>query len=143
LDQALAGFDAVITTALVPGRPAPKLITQAGVHNMRPGAVIVDLAGEAGGNTELTVPGETTSAGAVTIVSPMNLPSSMAEHASYLYARNVAALLELLADEAANLRPDFDDEIVAGACITRDGAIVHAGAKATVEAVRETELKAA
>jgi NAD(P) transhydrogenase subunit alpha len=142
-DQALAGFDAVITTALVPGRPAPKLITEAGVHNMRPGAVIVDLAGEAGGNTELTVPGEATSAGAVTIISPMNLPSSMADHASYLYARNVAALLELLTDEAAKLRPDFDDEIVAGACITRDGAIVHAGAKATVEAVRETELEAA
>ena len=143
LDQALAGFDAVITTALVPGRPAPRLITEAGVHNMRPGAVIVDLAGEAGGNTELTVPGETTYAGAVTIVSPLNLPSSMAEHASNLYARNVAAVLELLSDEAANLSPDFDDEIVAGACITRDGAIVHAGAKATVEAVRETELKAA
>jgi H+-translocating NAD(P) transhydrogenase subunit alpha len=143
LDQALAGFGAVITTALVPGRPAPKLITEAGVHNMRPGAVIVDLAGEAGGNTELTVPGEATSAGAVTIISPMNLPSSMADHASYLYARNVAALLELLTDEAAKLRPDFDDEIVAGACITRDGAIVHAGAKATVEAVRETELEAA
>ena len=87
--------------------------------------------------------GAASEAGAVTIVSPMNLPSSMAEHASYLYARNVAALLDLLTDEAANLRPDFDDEIVASACITRDGAIVHAGAKATVDAVRETELKAA
>jgi H+-translocating NAD(P) transhydrogenase subunit alpha len=142
LDQAMASFDAVITTALVPGRPAPKLITEAGVHNMRPGAVIVDLAGEAGGNTELTVPGETTTVGSVTIVSPLNLPSTMAEHASYLYARNVAALLDLLTDAEAELNPDFEDEIVAGACITRGGIVVHEGARATLEATQETELAA-
>jgi NAD(P) transhydrogenase subunit alpha len=142
LDQALAGFDAVITTALVPGRPAPKLITEAGVHNMRPGAVIVDLAGEAGGNTELTVPGETTTVEAVTIVSPLNLPSTMPEHASYLYARNVAALLDLLSDADANLTPDFDDEIVAGACITRGGMVLHDEARATLEATQEAELAA-
>jgi NAD(P) transhydrogenase subunit alpha len=143
LDRALAGFDAVITTALIPGRPAPKLITAAGVGNMRPGAVIVDLAGEAGGNTELTVPGQTTSVGDVIIASPLNLPSAMAEHASYLYARNVAALLDLLTGEGGKLEPDFDDEIVAGACVTRDGAIVHEGAKAVAEATQETELRAA
>jgi H+-translocating NAD(P) transhydrogenase subunit alpha len=133
----------VITTALIPGRPAPKLITAAGVGNMRPGAVIVDLAGEAGGNTELTVPGETTRAGDVIIASPLNLPSAMAEHASYLYARNIAALLDLLTGENGKLEPDFDDEIVAGACVTRDGAIVHEGAKAVAEATQETELRAA
>jgi H+-translocating NAD(P) transhydrogenase subunit alpha len=143
LDRALAGFDAVITTALIPGRPAPKLITAAGVGNMRPGAVIVDLAGEAGGNTELTVPGETTRAGDVIIASPLNLPSAMAEHASYLYARNLAALLDLLTGEDGKLEPDFDDEIVAGACVTRDGAIVHEGAKAVAEATQETQLRAA
>jgi proton-translocating NAD(P)+ transhydrogenase subunit alpha len=143
LDRALAGFDAVITTAMIPGRPAPKLITEAGLRNMRPGAVIVDLAGESGGNTALTVAGETTTVGEVTIVAPINLPSTMAEHASYLYARNVAALLDLLTGDDAALAPDFDDEVVASACITRDGAIVQEGAKAVAEAVQQTELKAA
>jgi H+-translocating NAD(P) transhydrogenase subunit alpha len=143
LDRALAGFDAVITTAMIPGRPAPKLIREAGLRNMRPGAVIVDLAGESGGNTALTVAGETTTVGEVTIVAPINLPSTMAEHASYLYARNVAALLDLLTGDDAALAPDFDDEVVASACITRDGAIVQEGAKAVAEAVQQTELKAA
>jgi H+-translocating NAD(P) transhydrogenase subunit alpha len=141
--EALREFDAVITTALIPGHPAPKLITEAGVRNMRPGAVIVDLAGEAGGNTELTAPGETTTVEGVTIVSPLDLPTTMAEHASYLYARNVTALLELLTRDDGKLEPDFNDEIVAGACITRGGAIVHEGAKATAEPAHQTELKAA
>ena len=119
--------DAVITTALVPGRPAPKLITAAAVEAMKPGSVIVDLAGEAGGNCELTRPGETyTTDNGVTIAAPLNLPSTMAEHASALYARNVLALIEL--------GFDFDDEVVAGACITRDGEIVHEGAKAAAGA---------
>ena len=143
LDRALAGFDAVITTALIPGRPAPKLITEAGLRNMRPGAVIVDLAGEAGGNTELTVPGETVTVGDVVIASPLNLPSAMAEHASYLYSRNVAALLDLLTSDDGKLEPDYDDEIVAGACVTRDGVILHEGAKAIAAETQETELKAA
>ena len=143
LDRALAGFDAVITTALIPGRPAPKLITEAGLRNMRPGAVIVDLAGEAGGNTELTVPGETVTVGDVVIASPLNLPSEMAEHASYLYSRNVAALLDLLTSDDGKLEPDYDDEIVAGACVTRDGVILHEGAKAIAAETQETELKAA
>ena len=143
LDRALAGFDAVITTALIPGRPAPKLITEPGLGNMRPGAVIVDLAGEAGGNTELTVPGETVTVGDVLIASPLNLPSAMAEHASYLYSRNVAALLDLLTSDDGKLEPDYDDEIVAGACVTRDGVILHEGAKAIAAETRETEVKAA
>jgi NAD(P) transhydrogenase subunit alpha len=134
LTDAIAGFDVVITTALVPGRPAPKLVTAEAVEAMKPGSVIVDLAGESGGNSELTEPGETVVRHDVTIVSPLNLPASMPEHASQLYARNVQALLELFLDDEGNLSLDFDDEILAGACVTRDGEIVHEGAKAKVEA---------
>ena len=95
LTDAIKGFDVVITTALVPGRPAPRLVTAEAVEGMKPGSVIVDLAGETGGNCELTEPGETVVTHDVTIVSPLNLPSTMPEHASQLYARNVQALLEL------------------------------------------------
>jgi H+-translocating NAD(P) transhydrogenase subunit alpha len=134
LTDAIKGFDVVITTALVPGRPAPKLVTAEAVEGMKPGSVIVDLAGEAGGNCELTVPGETVVRHDVKIVSPLNLPASMAEHASQLFARNVLALLELFVGEDGALKLDFDDEIVAGSCIVRDGEIVNPGAKAAVEA---------
>jgi H+-translocating NAD(P) transhydrogenase subunit alpha len=135
LEDQIAKSDVVITTALVPGRPAPKLVTAAAVERMKPGAVIVDLAGEAGGNTEVTQPGETiTTEGAVRIVSPLNLPSSMPEHASQLYARNVSSLLELMTGEDGALNLDFEDEIIKGACITRDGEIVHEGAKQAVGA---------
>ena len=129
LNEALGGFDVVITTALIPGRPAPKLVTAAGVQNMKPGSVIVDMAGEAGGNTELTKPGETIVEDDVVIASPLNLPSTMPEHASQLYARNVMSLLELITGEEGELNLNFDDEVVAGACITREGEIVHEGAK--------------
>jgi H+-translocating NAD(P) transhydrogenase subunit alpha len=134
LSQAIAGFDVVITTALVPGRPAPRLVTEAAVRAMKPGSVVVDLAGESGGNCELSEPGQTVVRHDVKIVAPLNLPATMAEHASALYARNVQALLELFVSEEGNLSLDFDDEIVSGACVTRDGEIVHAGAKAAVEA---------
>ena len=97
---------------------------------MRHGSVIVDLAAEAGGNCELTKPGEVfRTDNGVTIVGTLNLPSRMAEHASQLYARNVQALLELMAGEDGALALDFDDEVIAGACITRGGEIVHEGAK--------------
>jgi NAD(P) transhydrogenase subunit alpha len=129
LADKISTFDIVITTALVPGRPAPRLVTAESVKNMKPGSVIVDLAGETGGNVELTEPGKTVVKHDVTIVSPLNLPSSMAEHASALYARNVQSLLELLVDDEGKLNLDFDDEIIAGACITRGGEIVHEGAK--------------
>jgi NAD(P) transhydrogenase subunit alpha len=125
--------DVIITTALVPGRPAPKLISADAVAGMKPGSVIVDLAAEAGGNCELARPGETyTTDNGVIIAAPLNLPSTMAEHASQLYAKNIQSFLELVADkETQALNLDFDDEIVAGACITRDGKIVHeAAAKA-------------
>ena len=136
MTQSIKTFDAVITTALVPGRPAPKLVTAEAVRGMRPGSVIVDLAGETGGNCELTVPGKTTLVGEVTIVSPLNLPAEMPEHASQLYARNVQALLELMAGEDGSPALDWDDEIIAGACLTRDGEIVNAGAKALAEGGR-------
>ena len=134
LTDAIKGFDVVITTALVPGRPAPKLVTAEAVEGMKPGSVIVDLAGETGGNCELTTPGQVTVEHSVTIVSPLNLAAEMPEHASQLYARNVQALLELFLDEHGELALDFDDEIVAGSAIVRDGEIVNDAARAVVEA---------
>jgi len=121
LEKRLPEFDAVITTAAVPGRPAPKLIPASAVEAMRPGSVIVDLAAETGGNCELTEPGEEVVREGVTIVGRLNLPSEMPFHASQLYARNVQALLTHLAPEGA-LVLDFDDEITAGACVTRQEA---------------------
>jgi NAD(P) transhydrogenase subunit alpha len=122
--------DAIITTALVPGRPAPKLVSAEAVHGMKPGSVVVDLAGEAGGNCELARPGETfTTDGGVIVATPLNLPSTMAEHASALYARNVQALIDLMTGEDGSLALDFEDEVIAGACIARGGEIVHEGAR--------------
>ena len=118
LEERLPDYDAVITTALVPGRPAPKLIPAAAVAAMRPGSVIVDLAAEAGGNCELTVPGEEVVREGVTIVGLANLPSTMPNHASQLYARNVTALLQHLAPNG-ELELDWTDEITAGTCVTR------------------------
>src|SRR5436309_9277064 len=126
LEEAIKGFDVVITTALVPGRPAPRLVTAAAVEGMKPGSVIVDMAGETGGNCELTEPGETVVKHDVTIVSPLNLPATMPDHASQLYARNVQALIELMLDEEGNISLDFEDEIIGGACVTAE-ADVYAG----------------
>ncbi len=134
LTDAIKGFDVVITTALVPGRPAPKLVTAEAIEGMKPGSVIVDMAGEAGGNAELTEPGQTVVRHDVKIVSPLNLPASMAEHSSQLFARNVQALLELFVGEDGTLQLDWDDEIIKGACVVRDGEIVNDGARAAVEA---------
>jgi len=118
LEARLPDFDAVITTALVPGRPAPRLIPAAAVAAMRPGSVIVDLAAEAGGNCELTAPGEAVVREDVTIVGYTNLPSTMPLHASQLYSRNVLALLQHLAPEG-ELALDWEDEITSSACVTR------------------------
>jgi NAD(P) transhydrogenase subunit alpha len=128
--EAIGKVDVVITTALVPGRRAPILVTEDAVKKMKPGSVIVDLAGEAGGNCELSEPGQTVLRYDVKILAPLNVPSTMAEHASQLYARNIEALLELMVGDDGKLSLDFDDEIIAGACITRGGEIVHEGAKA-------------
>jgi NAD(P) transhydrogenase subunit alpha len=118
LEARIGDFDVVITTALIPGRPAPRLIPRSAIESMRPGSVIVDLAAEAGGNAELTQPDEEVSHDGVTILGPTNLPSSMPYHASQLYARNVSALVQHLAPER-ELKLDFEDEITAGACVTR------------------------
>jgi NAD(P) transhydrogenase subunit alpha len=118
LAGAIGQCDVVVTTALVPGRPAPTLITADAVAAMQPGSVIVDLAAEAGGNCELTEPGAEIVREGVTIVGPLNLASSMPVHASQLYARNVSALLtHLVAD--GELRLDWDDEITSAACVAR------------------------
>ena len=116
LEQRLPEFDVVITTALIPGRPAPRLIPAGAVAAMRPGSVIVDLAAETGGNCELTEPGEEVVREDVVIVGLTNLPSTMPYHASTLYARNVQALLLHLAPEG-ELQLDWSDEITAGACV--------------------------
>jgi NAD(P) transhydrogenase subunit alpha len=118
LEQRIPDFDVVITTAAVPGRPAPKLIPASAVERMVPGSVIVDLAAETGGNCELTRPGETVQVTGVTVLGPLNLPSTMPAHASQLYARNVSALLGHLAP-GGELKLDWEDEITAGACVTR------------------------
>ncbi len=118
LEERVPDFDIVITTALVPGRPAPRLIAASTVGQMRPGSCIVDLAAEAGGNCELTNPGQEIVREGVTIVGFTNLPSLMAADASRLYARNVSALLQHLAP-GGELALDFDDDITGGACVTR------------------------
>jgi H+-translocating NAD(P) transhydrogenase subunit alpha len=116
LAERISDFDAVITTALIPGRPAPRLIPASAVEAMRPGSVIVDLAAEAGGNCELTTPGEIAVEHDVTIVGLTNLPSTMPYHASQLYSRNVTALIQLLVDDG-ELKLDWPDEIISGACV--------------------------
>jgi H+-translocating NAD(P) transhydrogenase subunit alpha len=118
LEARIGDFDVVVTTALIPGRPAPRLIPRTAIETMRPGSVIIDLAAEAGGNAELTRADEEVSHDGVTILGPTNLPSSMPYHASQLYARNVTALVQHLAPEG-ELKLDFEDEITSGACVTR------------------------
>jgi len=118
LEERLADMDVVVTTALVPGRPAPRLIPASAVRRMRLGSVIVDLAAETGGNCELTEPGSEVVREGVTIVGLTNLAATMPYHASQLSARNVSALLQHLAP-GGELSLDFSDEITAGACVTR------------------------
>ena len=124
--------DVVITTALVPGRRAPILVTADMVKGMKPGSVVVDLAAEMGGNCELTSPGETVVREGVTIHGEVNWPSTVAFHASQLYSRNVSALLAHLAKDGA-LALDLEDEITKGALITYQGQVVHAATKAALE----------
>ena len=132
LGKHVAEADVVITTALVPGRRAPILITEDMVKAMRPGSVIVDLAAEAGGNTETIKPGESSVSHDVTIIAPFNVPSSMPLHASQLYAKNVLALFELLVKDG-KLALDMGDEITKGACVTHGGAIVNPAVAKLVE----------
>jgi NAD(P) transhydrogenase subunit alpha len=124
--------DIVVTTAAIPGRPSPKLISKAQVEGMKAGAVIVDLAAEGGGNCELTKPGETVQVGQVTIVAPLNVPSLLGEHASELYAKNQLNLLELFVKDGA-LKLDWGDEVLAKTVLTHGGEIKNEAAKKAVE----------
>ncbi len=120
LGEHLKAIDVIVTTAAVPGRPAPKIITAAMVQGLKPGALIVDLAAEGGGNCELTRPGERVEHAGATILGPLNLPAGAPLHASEMYARNLYNFIELLLREDA-LRPDFDDELVAKSCVAHAG----------------------
>ncbi|WP_168880216.1 NAD(P) transhydrogenase subunit alpha [Rhizobium sp. P28RR-XV] len=122
LTRHIAEADMVITTASVPGRPAPKLISSAQVAAMKPGAVIVDLGAESGGNCEETKPGETVNVGTVTVLGPIHVPSALAQHASELYAKNVLNLLDLIIKDGS-IHLDFEDEVIAGTVATHDGKI--------------------
>jgi NAD(P) transhydrogenase subunit alpha len=125
--------DVVITTALVPGRRAPLLVTSETVESMKPGSVIVDLAGEQGGNCELTEPGETVEKFGVTIIAPLHIASGLAFHASQMYARNVAALVALLTKDG-QLNLDMNDDIISAVCVTHGGEIRNAPILARVKA---------
>jgi NAD(P) transhydrogenase subunit alpha len=133
LADRVAAADCVITTAAVPGRPAPKLVTEEMVRAMRPGSVIVDIAAESGGNCELTEPGAVVVRNDVIVDGTLNLPSQMPFHASLLYANNVANLLLHMSSEG-RVEPDFEDEIVAGCCITHDGEVVNDRVRETIGA---------
>jgi NAD(P) transhydrogenase subunit alpha len=125
--------DVVITTALIPGKPAPRLITEAMVRDMKPGSVIVDLAAEMGGNCELTETGKDVVRHGVTIIGRTNLPATTPQHASQMFARNLVAFLGLLIGKEGQLTLNFEDEIIAGTCITHDGGIPHVRVKQIVE----------
>lgn len=116
--------DIIITTALIPGKPAPLLITEAMVQDMHPGAVVVDLAAEQGGNCELTEPGQTTLVNKIKIIGPLNIPSMLAHHASQLYSKNMMALLNHLLDEEGEPQFDFEDEITLKTTITHGGETI-------------------
>jgi NAD(P) transhydrogenase subunit alpha len=132
--QTAATTDVIITTALIPGRRAPCLITADAVQRMRAGSVIVDLAAEAGGNCELSEPGSTVVKHGVTIMAPLNVPAMMPQHASMLYAKNVFALVSHLVKDGA-LVLDMDDEITKGVCVTRDGQILNEAVRSRLQGV--------
>jgi len=123
LAEHLKGVDVIVSTAAVPGRPAPKIVSSSMVDGMKAGAVIVDLAAESGGNCEATKPGETVMRNEVSVIGPLNLPSGAPLHASEMYARNLANFAELLVKDGA-VKPDFEDELVAKSCVARGGEVV-------------------
>ena len=132
LEKEISVSDVVISTAAIPGRPAPKIISADAVANMKPGAVIVDLAAETGGNCELTVAGETVTKHNVRIVGPVNLPSTLGRHASEMYARNMYNFISP-AIKDGELAIDWEDEVFAKSALTRDGSIKHAPTRETIE----------
>jgi NAD(P) transhydrogenase subunit alpha len=132
----VAAADALITTAAVPGRQAPLLVTAAMVEQMKPGSVVVDLAAESGGNVEGARPGEVVRIGHAQVWGGANVPAQLPQPASKLYAQNIVNLVTLMtrsADGAASFEPDFEDEIVAGSCVTHGGAIRHEPTRAALE----------
>jgi NAD(P) transhydrogenase subunit alpha len=143
----VADADALITTAAVPGRTAPRLVTAAMVEAMQPGSVVVDLAAETGGNVEGAIAGEVTRIGNASVWGGQNVPSQMPGPASKLYAQNVVNLLTLMTSKAEGdvgvFAPDFEDEIVAGACVTHDRAIRHEPTRAAIEGPAEPAVEAA
>ena len=132
LDSRIAAADCVVTTAGVPGRPAPRIISRAAVERMKPGAVIVDLLAEGGGNCELTRAGETVEHQGVRVIGPVNLPATVAYHASEMYARNLLNFIKPALKDGA-LAFDWNDEVFAAACVTHDGAIRHEPTRKIVE----------
>jgi NAD(P) transhydrogenase subunit alpha len=128
--ETIAKQDIVITTALIPGRPAPKLVTEAMVRSMKPGSIIIDLAAEQGGNVALTKPGEIVDVGGVKIAGILNLAGRLPVDASSLYAKNLLNFITPLIDkETKALKIDWDDEIIKGTALTRDGAVIHPALK--------------
>ena len=125
LAKAVAEADVVVTTAAIPGRKAPILIRKEMVASMRPGAVIVDMAAESGGNCELTKPGEDVVVGGVTISGPLNLPSRLAFHASQMFAKNLESFLTLLITKEKGLTTDYSDEILAAGLLVQNGSVIH------------------
>ena len=125
IEDTIKKQDIVITTALIPGRAAPRLITAAMVQSMKPGSVIVDLAVETGGNCELSEPGTVVHKHGVTIVGHFNVPSRIAADASALYAKNIFNLINLIIDKSGQLAINWDDDIIKGIALTRDGHIIH------------------
>ena len=132
LDSRIAAADAVVTTASVPGRPAPKIISRAAVERMRPGSVVVDIAAEQGGNCELTRPGEIVEHQGVKIIGPLNVPSDLAYNASEMYARNLLNFLKPALDKG-ELKIDWNDEVFAQACLTHGGQIKHEPTRKALE----------
>jgi H+-translocating NAD(P) transhydrogenase subunit alpha len=133
LDARIAAADAVITTASVPGRTAPRIVSRAAVERMKAGAVVVDIAAESGGNCELTRAGETVLHNGVKIVGPVNLASALAYHASEMYSRNLFNLLRPAIDKSGALAIDWNDEVFAQSCLTHAGAIKHEATRKAVE----------
>src|SRR5579859_871786 len=133
--RAVESADVVITTALIPGRRAPILVTEQMVASMAPGAVIVDIAAEAGGNCELTQPGETVIAHGVTVIGPLNLPSTLAVHSSQMFSRNMTTLIEYLVRDG-QLALDMDDLIVGECCVTHGGEVRHGLGRVQLVAAR-------
>jgi len=125
MGNVVAEQDVVITTAAVPGKKAPTLVTREMVERMRPGSVVVDVAAEQGGNCELTRPGEDVDAGGVAVLGPLNMASAVATHASQMFSKNLASFLGLIVKDGA-LKLDTEDEIVAGTLVCRGGEVVHA-----------------